>query len=260
MLWRQTQQLKYNKEAPVLIFTMAKVGSSSVYYSLKKQATIPCFHTHSLSIEEVLRAKAICKEKGIYPGSRSPIFILHKYLLQNDRNYKVISLVRNPIERNLSAFFEAFELYMGVPAHLYNGSLQEIENAFYSKLDHSYCKDWFDTQFKEGIGVDVYASAFAKAKGYAIINSNQVDILILKSKLDDTLKSKIVGDFCEIENFTIENYNVTDAKKGATLYADFKSYIRFSKSYLDSQLESKYMNHFFTEAEKEKLYERWLVK
>ncbi|WP_299763688.1 putative capsular polysaccharide synthesis family protein [uncultured Dokdonia sp.] len=259
VLWQQTQQLKNLKQEPVLVFTMAKVGSSSVYHSLKKQSDIPCFHIHSLSIEEEEQAKAICKEKGVYPGSRSPVFILHKYLLEKERRYKVISLVRNPIERNLSAFFEAFEIHMGVPAHHFKGSLQDIEKAFYEKLDHSYCKDWFDNHLKDGIGVDVYAYAFAKAKGYTMIKGNQTDILLLKTTLDDTLKSKLIGDFCGVENFTLENYNVTDAKKGATLYADFKSYIRFPKSYLESQLESKYMNHFFTEEEKEMLYEKWLA-
>ncbi len=258
MLWQQTQDLRDPKHEPMLVFTMAKVGSSSVYHSLKKQSDIPCFHIHSLSIEEELQAKAICKEKGVYPGSRSPVFILHKYLLEKSHSYKVISLVRNPIERNLSAFFEAFEIHMGMPAHLFRGSLQDIEKAFYEKLDHSYCKDWFDNHFKGGVGVDVYEFAFAKAKGYTMIKGDQTDILLLKTTLDDTLKSKLIGDFCGIENFTLENYNVTGAKKGATLYADFKSYIRFPKSYLESQLESTYMNHFFTEEEKEMLYKKWL--
>ena len=259
VLSQQERQLKAQKQDPVLIFTMAKVGSSSVYHSLKHQSDLPCFHIHSLDKEEEVRAKAICKEKGVYPGSRSPVFILHEQLLEKQRPYKVISLFRNPIERNLSAFFEAFEIHMGVPAHLFKGTLQEIEDAFYEKLDHSYCKDWFDNHLKEGIRVDVYEHAFAKAKGYAIIKNDQVDVLVLKSNLDDTLKATLVGDFCGIKDFTIKNVNVTEAKKEAQLYADFKSHIRFSKSYLDNQLESKYMNHFFTEAEKEKLYEKWLA-
>ena len=258
VLWQQERQLKSSREEPVLIFTMAKVGSSSVYHSLKDQSNIPCFHIHTLSIEEEMYAKNLCKEKGVYPGSRTPVFILHTHLFEKQRKFKVISLFRNPIERNLSAFFEAFELYMGVPAHLYNGSLQELEKSFHKKIDHSYCKDWFDTHFKSQIGVDVYESAFAKAKGHAIIKSNQVDILVLKSNLDDSLKSKLVGEFCGVKDFTIKNVNITNAKKEAQLYADFKSYIRFPKSYLESQLESKYVHYFFTEEEKGDLYKKWM--
>ncbi len=258
VLKQQEQQVRGRTQEPVLVFTMAKVGSSSVYHSLKNQSDIPCFHIHSLSIEEELRAIKICQQNGVYPGSRSPVFMLHKYLLETQENYKVISLFRNPIERNLSAFFEAFEIHMGVPIHLFKGSLQDIEAVFYKKLDHTYCKNWFDNHLKEGTGVDVYEHDFAKAKGYAVIKGSQTDVLLLNSNLEDTLKSKLVGDFCCLKDFTIKNVNVTNTKKGAALYAEFKSYIRFPKSYLDDQLGSKYMGHFFTKEEKEMLYEKWL--
>ena len=259
-LWQQTKQLKERTQAPILVFTMAKVGSSSVYHSLKKQTNIPCFHIHSLSVEEELQAIKICKEKGVYPGSRSPVPLLNEQLLSKEREFKVISLFRNPIERNLSAFFEAFEVHMGVPAHRFKGTLQDIEEAFYKKLDHSYCKDWFDNHFKSSLGIDVYEHAFAKAKAHKRLQHKQADILLLKSALDDTIKSKHIETFCGTENFAIENYNVTENKDSATLYTAFKSYIRFPKNYLESQLESKYMNHFFTEKEKKALYARWQAK
>ncbi len=258
MLWQQTQQLRQSKEEPVLVFTMAKVGSSSVYNSLKKQSNIPSFHVHTLSVAEEMQAKALCKEKGVYPNSRSPVPILHTYVFEKQRKYKVISLFRNPIERNLSAFFDAFELYMGMPPHRFKGSFQDLERAFHKNLDHSYCKDWFDSQFKNGTGIDVYDFDFDSQKGYKTLSSNQTDVMLLKNDLDDTLKSKLIGNFCSIENFKLNNVNITSTKKGAKLYADFKSHIRFSKAYLEEQLESKYMNHFFTEEEKKVLYKKWL--
>ncbi len=256
-LWKQTQQLKKTKEAPVLIFTMAKVGSSSVYHSLRHRIDMPCFHIHSLSEIEALNAKALCKKNGVYPGSRSPVFILNAYFLETNHKYKVISLFRNPIERNLSAFFEAFEIHMGMPAHRYKGSLQNLEMSFFDKLDHSYCKDWFDNHFRTGIGVDIYAHPFDKTKGYDTISTDKADILLVKSSLNDALKADLVGDFCNVDQFFLKNMNVTEAKKSAKLYAAFKAHMRFSKSYLEDQLESQYTNHFFTTEEKLALYKRW---
>lgn len=260
VLWQQTKQLQNMRQEPVLIFTMAKVGSSSVYHSLKKQTNIACFHIHSLSIEEELQSQAICKEKGVYPGSRSPVPLLHEKLLSKDQGFKVISLFRNPIERNLSAFFEAFEIHMGVPAHRFKGNLEDIERSFYKNLDHSYCKDWFDNHFKMSLGIDVYDHAFAKTKAYTNLKGHKADILLLKSTLDNRVKSQHIGAFCGLKNFKLENYNVTNTKDTAELYAAFKSYISFPKSYLESQLESKYMNHFFTEQEKKELYTTWQAR
>ena len=259
-LWKQTQQLKQTKEAPVLIFTMAKVGSSSIYHSLRHRIDVPCFHIHSLSKEDALNAKALCQKNGVYPGSRSPVFILNDYFLNTGYRYKVISLFRNPIERNLSAFFEAFEIYLGVPAHRYKGSLQKLEKVFFDKINHFYCQSWFDDYFKTGLGVDVYAYDFDKVKGYNTLHTKEGEILLVKSNLEDTLKATLVGDFCNIDRFTIKNMNVTAAKRSAKLYADFKSYMFFSKAYLESQLETKYVNHFFTKQEKSDLYKKWIKK
>ena len=257
VLWQQTRQLQKSLAQPVLVFTMAKVGSSSVYQSIKKQSKVPCFHIHSLSTHEVEEAVAICKENSIYPGSRSPVFALSRHVLEQQKMYKTISLFRDPIARNLSAFFDAFELYMGIKAINFKGTLQDIETVFYKKLDHSYCKDWFDVQCKQGIGIDVYEHVFPKETGHTIITGNTTKLLLLKSTLDDDLKASLIGNFCGIDSFKLINTNVTDTKKEASLYAEFKAYIKFPKAYLESQLESKYARHFFSEEEIASLYSKW---
>ncbi len=256
-LIQQTQHLAATSLDPVLVFTMAKVGSLSVYQSLKKQTTLPVFHIHSLDELEEQKHIDLCKANKLYPGSRTPVFLINREILFKKRTFKVISLFRNPIERNLSAFFEAFEIHMGVPAQLYKGSLEEIETAFHDKLNHNYCKNWFENQFMNGLGINVYQSPFDKQIGYDFISKENKEILLLKSDLEDSLKEKLVRNFCNLENLTLKNVNITSAKKEATLYIDFKKHIKFSKEYLENQLESRYMNHFFTEEEKIGLYKKW---
>lgn len=258
VLSQQKRDLKRTNQAPVLIFTMAKVGSLSVYQSLKRQTDLAVFHIHSLDVAEVEKHIDLCKEKGVYPGSRSPIFLINENILENQSPYKVISLFRNPIERNLSAFFEAFEIHMGVRAHLYKGSLEEIERAFHTKLDHNYCKIWYKSQFIEGTGIDVYNAPFDKEKGYCFISGDNKDVLLLKSSLEDSMKEKLIGDFCNLDSFTIKNVNITNTKKEANLYSGFKKHIRFSREYLESQLETPFVHHFFNEQEKIGLYNKWL--
>lgn len=259
MLWQQTKQLQKSLVQPVLVFTMAKVGSSSVYQSIKKQANMPCFHIHSLSTSEVEDGVAICRENGIYPGSRSPVFALHKHVFEQQKTYKTISLFRDPIGRNLSAFFDAFELYMGVSATNFKGSLQDIEAVFYKKLDHSYCKDWFDVQCNQGTGINVYEYTFPKEKGHTVISGDATKMLLLNSALNDEIKASLIGNFCGIDAFKLKNTNVTENKKEAGLYFEFKSYVKFPKTYLESQLESKYARHFFSDEEIASLYRKWCI-
>lgn len=253
----QKRLLASTNQDPVLVFTMAKVGSLSVFQSLRTVTDLAVFHIHSLDEVEVQKHIALCKANDVYPGSRSPVFLINREVINRQRPYKVVSLFRNPIERNLSAFFEAFEIYMGAPAHLYKGSLEEIEVAFHTKLNHNYCRGWFENQFINGIGIDVYQTPFDTQKGYCFISEGNKEVLLLKSSLEDNLKEKLVINFCKLESFTLKNVNITSAKKEANLYTDFKKHIKFSRAYLESQLETRYVNHFFTEDEKAALYKKW---
>lgn len=107
VLWKKTIQLRlWKQNKPIIVHTMAKVGSLNVYSSLnKKLPTIALFHTHNLDVEQAKKNIALCFENGIYPSSRSPVFLIHNQIVSKHRPYKIITLYRDPIERNISAFF-----------------------------------------------------------------------------------------------------------------------------------------------------------
>jgi len=257
-LWRQKQRLERNTSPPILVFTMAKVGSLSVYNSLQKYRDNTLFHIHSLNEKEELKHIENCKQRGVFPGSRTPVFLINSSIIQIERPYKIISLIRNPIERNLSAFFDAFEFHLGISPSNYTGTLQYLENAFHEKVDHNYAVQWFEKQFFEGTGIDIYANAFDKNTKWATYTNTNPQILLLRSDLPDPNKETAVSQFCGLSDFNLQNVNVTSTKKEAGLYQQFKEHIRFSKVYLESQLETPYMQHFFTEEEKEAAYKKWI--
>lgn len=70
---------------------------------------MPVFHINSLNQAEQNFYDEECFRRGVLPGSRSTISMINQQILKKNRPYKIITLVRNPIERNISAFFEAFE-------------------------------------------------------------------------------------------------------------------------------------------------------
>lgn len=258
MLARQARILKQAAQPPVLIFTMAKVGSLSVYHSLKKAGISSIFHIHTLNEQEVEKGVKQCLDTGIYPGSRSPVFLLNKAMRDCTSKVKVVSIFRNPVERNISAFFDAFNLHMGVAPEQYNGSLERIEKTFHKKLQHNYAIDWYDTHFKEALDLDVYQYPFDMQKQYALLTNDSFDVLLMDSRLHDSKKEELIQDFCAVPNFQLQNVNVTSQAKHANLYADFKEYIRFRESYLNHQLDSKYASHFFTQEDRQALKKKWI--
>jgi hypothetical protein len=89
---------------------MGKVGSMSVYKSLKDNVdTNHVLHLHSLSPEHMDESLKIKKKHGIYVYEY-PIYFAKatRNMLNNYRGHpiKVISLIRDPIARMISDFFQ----------------------------------------------------------------------------------------------------------------------------------------------------------
>ena len=101
VLWEKARQLKFWKQnKPIIVHTMAKVGSLSVYSSLKKQLPkTSLFHTHSLDLNEVSENVDLCFKNGVYPGSRSPAFLIQNEIAPNRLTYKGYGPL-NPIADN----------------------------------------------------------------------------------------------------------------------------------------------------------------
>jgi len=252
------QLILWNKRPPILIFTMAKVGSLSIYFSLKKSVPrTTLFHIHDLNENGISKNIKLCLDNGIYPGSRSPIPLILSEIINTKRPYKIISLFRDPIERNISAFFDAFELYVGISSEKYTGTLAELEAIYHEKLPHNYAINWFDAHLYTTTGIDIYQHPFNREKGVMNYSNQNVSVLIMNSAIDDDTKAKFLLDFTDAKNMVIKNINITAKSDAAELYNNFKNTIKFEKEYLDKMYQSKYAKHLFTEAYLTEAMNKW---
>jgi len=248
----------FPKHNPILVFTMAKVGSLSVYFSLKKWATRESiFHIHSLNEEEVKEGVQLCFENNMYPGSKSPVFLINRKIIKKGKPYKIICLFRDPLERNISAFFDVFELHTGEKITEYTGDMEQLKVLYCEKLKHDFPINWFEKQFFEATNINVYTYDFNKEKGCQIIKKGNIELLLLNSNIADSLKEELISNFCDLETFTLKNRNVSSTKEYASNYKDFKNNIKFSTAYLNKLYGSKYAQHFFTEKHIKDQIEKW---
>lgn len=251
--------LLFPTEVPILVFTMAKVGSLSVYFSLKNRLKRKgIFHIHSLEEIQVKESVKTCFENGIYPGSKSPVFLINNKIIKKEKRIKVISLFRDPLERNISAFFDAYELYVGNKPEDSTLNSDELYDIFQKKFLHYYPVEWYEKQFFEGLGIDVYKSSFNKELGFQVIKKENVEVLLISSHLPDDKKEQLIGEFCSLKSFKLQNRNITSNKVYGSIYKKFKEEIFFEKSYLDSLYKTKYARHFFTDLFIENQYKKWI--
>lgn len=240
---------------PILVYQMAKVGSSSVVAALEARK-LPVFHLHRMNREHLERMRA---ERAALGWLLPPIpphdllgLRLRDQLVARGRPAKIITLVRDPIARNFSSYFEFLDAIRNVRDAHATVPLEELHRGFVERFPHDDALTWFDDELRPVFGIDVYEHPFP-ASGHLRAG----DLLILKSELDDTTKSAAIAKFLGLRNLTLQPANVTESKTYGEVFRRFTSTIRLDPAYVDRMLNARYTRHFYTDAERETMRRKY---
>jgi len=221
---------KLKKAPPVFVYQMGKVASSSVHLSLKWEYPGVVLHSHNF--------------RKNHP--RFKIRQLFEYRKQGNP-IKIVTLVREPVSRNVSAYFENLERYFGA---LSREKIQALTNSqlmekFLAEFQHDVTLEWFDTHLKRDFGIDVYDYPFDHQQGYVTIKKDNLEVLIMRHDLTDAEKEKFVKELTGLREFRLKTFNVGENKLYANLYKEFKR-VSIPAGYLERMTNSKYCKHFYT--------------
>lgn len=245
---------------PVLVYQMGKVASSSIYKSLKKARVANVFHVHRINPENINTVKQEHEAKGLTAPDDSLGLALYRYLVRKNLPAKIISLVREPIGRNLSAYFENLDSFEGMHnAHAQKG-VEELIEGFLIRYKHDVPLNWFDDEMKNTFGLDVYEHDFPFEVGCQVFANPPYEFLIMRYDLDDVFKGNMIRDFLGLESFEIHNANVASSKKYADKYSGVLTSIKVPADYAVQMLSSRYAKHFFSNDERVKLFSKWTGK
>ncbi len=269
------------KKPPLLIYQMGKVGSKTVTHSLyKAKIGRHIYHVHFLTPELVTKYENKRKKYlgTINEGSLKHIWqyqYLQKKLAKNTKGekWKVVTLVRDPVARNLATFFENIEVLTSeldtqwrLKSSEYDfeitidkNNFQPLIDIFFEKCRHDTPLIYFDREFKPHFEIDVFDTPFPVANGYEIYKNDKVDILLIRLEDLNNCAEKAINKLLSIDNIKIIQQNIGDQKDYAELYAKFKGTIRLPDSYLDKMYKSKFAQHFYTENEIKHFRKKWEI-
>jgi len=248
----------------VLVYQMGKVGSSSIYETLNRNGILT-YHVHEFNIpRRILRQGSFAYnyitlfEKVIF-NLRDVFMILPRKMflrkLRKKERIKIVTLVREPIGRNVSGLFQV--RINRIKKLILSRDIKLIERKFYSEFPHFYPLVWFDEELKEIFGIDVYKYNFDKEKGYQIIRRENIEVLVLKlEKLE--MNKKVISSFLSRKiEFMDANKSVDKWYSG--VYKEFRKKFIPNGKYMDSVYKSKYMEHFYAEEEIDEFRKGWLM-
>lgn len=226
--------LPLHNDEIILVYQPAKVASSTVYKSILRYNKY-ALHCHLLD--------------SIGENDDSLLKLLEL------KSGKIISLVRDPVARQISSMWENLP-----QVHRYSAkvNLAEVEKHFFPEKFVGGEFGWFDRQLKKVFNIDVFEYPFDQEKGYSIIKKGNIEVLLMKmEKLKDL--EEVIGGFLNIENFKLNNENIGSEKSYRFAYSDYKTNFRLPKEILDNvYINNKQTKHFYSEREREVFYQKWL--
>ncbi len=247
---------------PLLVFQMGKVGSRTVVESLQRlRLPGPVYHVHHLSREGLETDRRRTLARGMAPGGH---YWAGRHLRRklHRGQWRIITLVREPLGRNVSAFFHTLDLFCPEAVGLRNETatdavLEQIKDAFLRRFPHEIPLTWLDEELKACCGIDVYSEPFHTEKGYQRYESNNIQALLIRLEDLDRCGPQALSDFLDIDSVALVKANVGGEKAYARLYRQFVGRVRFPVDFVNRIYDSRYARHFYTESEIAAFRSKW---
>ncbi len=256
---------------PVYILQMGRVGSTSIVTAISQayqviRLNIPVYHSHYLANYDKVAERAR-KDLQNPEWALADIEQVDKTISQNlltrlinNQPIKIVSLVRDPVARNVSAFFFAFSQF--VPdwkAHEAHNllSANSLNMIFESKRHFIQTAfNWFDEQIKDALKLDVYAVPFDKTRGWQVYKKGKVELLVLRMEDLHRTGEDTLRKFLHLPCLKMVKVNTGEEREAYELYRRFLTH-PISQEYLEMTYATKLARHFYTEAEIQQFIQHW---
>lgn len=233
------------EEDLILVHTMGRVGSTTVHWSIQQKLKRDVFHIHALNPTTLASQVAKRGSLSSLPQSVRCGLAATMQVMRTQAHIKIVTLVRDPVERNLSAMFAALSTaHSGPSLDKLLDNREEILSRW-EKAHHARPENWFRSEVEEPLGVDVYSQPFPD-EGVLHISKGRIDMLVARSELPDEQKSRILSDFLGIEEIPLVTRN-DSARHGleAEQYRRWRDIVGPTQDYIQRQRSTRYATHFY---------------
>jgi hypothetical protein len=236
--------LYIQKRQPIIVLAPGRVGSMSLLSDLR---------AHDFFAFKVERR---------VDGRGSAQFAI-SHILNQRRDAKIISIVRDPIEMLISYFYSkaARGSFKNALEALENSDIPRLQQIFITKVLNTERMTrhvhWFENEFHSLTGIDVYAYPFDTTQKCACFSSEPYDVLIFRTDLPDADKAGCVSKFLHTDSFKVSRGNKRETKPLSGTYKLFKDSLVVPTKILDTIYSAPYTQHFFSENEIREQKKRW---
>lgn len=253
-----------------LVYQMGKVGSSTVYASLRRaDLPGPLYKVHYLSDAGLARGRARYAQLPVQvpvPYEETTEHVRRLLAERPELAWKVVSLVREPIARDVSAYVQMVDvlhpaLVAGpVPAVRRIARAAGVQFIGFDER-RSYLCEWFDEELRAVFGVDVFAQPFDHDAGCLRVRRGRLDLLVLRAEDLNRVGARVLSEFAGVPvPLTPASSRSPDKLQAAyvePVYREILRQVRVPEPVCRRVYRSRYARHFYTAAEIDTFTARW---
>lgn len=255
-----------------LIHTAGKVGSTTLLKYLENNLTgTTFFHCHlmtrpMLNARNELRRHLSVNNKyhieNLEFTKYSDDLLLGRKVSRRSKSIPldVFTLTRDPIARNISAFFQIFERsYYGHEEQFASEDhlLEDMLTNFIKNYRHDYFSEWFRREVLGYYGLSMTDIKFNTASGFGACQKDRLRIFFIQMEKLSELAPYVLRNFYGIDAPPVVNANTADAKPYSDLYKKFKERVRIPDNVLDEVYDSECTRFFYSKGQIDQFRNKW---
>lgn len=258
--------ISFDRSPPIIILTPGKVGSSSIYETLKEVKGFTVVHLHHMSFNGIKESKKLHLESD---RKSLPLHLIISSIFREKlQKYKgvtyIICLVREPISRAISSFFQNSEFYKkAIESSDLSIDIDKVPVLLNDIFDKNICielESWFFTELESEFGFDIFKEYFDDKLGYLISTNKdkKVKLLLMKMESMNGHFSKAIGQFLpkQTKQIKLGKSNVGESKYYFKEYSEIRKTLKIDTDILKKIIGSKYFNPFYPD-KKEDIFKNW---
>jgi len=235
-----------------VVYTMGKVASTAISQAIIA-AGLPCTDVHTLNRAQLMRRVFGTVARGHIPQRhlRDALWSQRKLTRQKHR-YLYISLVRDPIARNLSAYFENRHFLSAHDRQITDP--HQVLAHFHATYTHRQPLTWFAREFETQLGIDVYAQAFPQQQKFSY--DAATNTVIFRTDCPDATKSAVLSQLLA-RDITVGRSNLGTQSDYHALYAQVQATASFDPTFVQQTYDTRFARHFWTAPERAAFVASW---
>lgn len=252
---------------PILVVhQMGRAGSMTTVNTLRDAGiAIPVYHTHWLNRASLAERLDWLKD---IPEKKHPLNVKVACLIADElrkvgptrRTWKLVTIVREPVGRNVSTFFLAIDRFFDDFFRRQDRgeiSIAQIRDTFLERFGQERVLEWMDREIGEVFGIDVYAREFPHDKGYQIFRQGNVDLLVIKLEQLNACFQPAFEEFLGTRIPGLAMTHITEQDPSYSMYKRFLKEVKMPAEYLERMYSSRFARHFYRPEEIQGFIRKW---